>query len=550
MARAAKKTPAMARKPRVRTVPTVPPEPPLTPPPFDWSRAIEVLRTRPGPRDRNPDSARPFVGLPLPPPGVRPRNDPVENTDRRVTQMAMDSGAITALPGTAEATSINVGLFNWASGGLWGEGLFFPGYPYLAELQQRPEYRHMVETLAEEMTRKWMKLVSRGDDDKTDAIKKLDSAIEKFNCRAVWRRAIELDGFMGMGFIYIDIANVWNDPEELRSPLIISRNKIAKDSLRGFVPIDPTWTSPVNYNATNPLQPDFYVPDTWYVMGRQVHASRLLIIRQREVPDILKPAYNFGGVSISQLAKPYVDNWLRTRQSVSDLLHSFTVFVLKTSMQTYLQDAQAFAARLTAFVLGRDNKGVFAVDKETEDFANVSAPLGGLDHLQSQAQEQMASVSKEPLVKLLGITPTGLNATSDGEIRVFYDHIHAEQERTPATTFTRALQIIQLSECGSIDDDIRFEWLPLWELDEAGKAAVQKTKADTDAVLTEGGIISTEEARNRLAADLESPYHGLEGPPPEPEDLAGMEQSETDDPTNRIDRGGAEGQETGANSGV
>ncbi|MGF6605041.1 hypothetical protein P3T23_009802, partial [Paraburkholderia sp. GAS448] len=47
---------------------------------------------------------------------------------------------------------------------------------------------------------------------------------------------------------------------------------------------------------------------------------------------MLKPAYAFGCLSLSQIAKPYVDNWLRTRQSVSDLLHSFSTMVLKTNL--------------------------------------------------------------------------------------------------------------------------------------------------------------------------------------------------------------------------
>src|SRR5580658_189644 len=192
------------------------------------------------------------------------------------------------------------------------------------------------------MTRKWLKLVSRGDDDKSEEVEALEAAIQRFDCRAIWRRGIELDGFYGMGVIYIDIKDVWDSPDELKMPLVVAKGKIDKGSLMGFVPIDPTWMSPVNYNATNPLRPDFFVPIHWYVMGRQVHASRLLFIRQREVPDILKPSYNFGGVSMSQLAKPYVDNWLRTRQSVSDLVHSFTVFVLKTTMNSFLQDATAF----------------------------------------------------------------------------------------------------------------------------------------------------------------------------------------------------------------
>ncbi|WP_241502645.1 anti-CBASS protein Acb1 family protein [Bombella intestini] len=40
------------------------------------------------------------------------------------------------------------------------------------------------------------------------------------------------------------------------------------------------------------------------------------------------------------------------------------------------------------------------------------------------------------LVKLFGITPNGLNASSEGEIRVFYDEIAAFQENN--------LQLVQL----------------------------------------------------------------------------------------------------------
>jgi Protein of unknown function (DUF1073) len=74
----------------------------------------------------------------------------------------------------------------------------------------------------------------------------------------------------------------------------------------------------------------------------------------------------------------------------------------------------------------RDNRGVMLLDKDDEDSANVSASL---DQLQAQAQEHMGSVSRIPLVKLLGISPHGLNATAEPELRAFYDSIHAFQEK-------------------------------------------------------------------------------------------------------------------------
>ena len=508
--------------------PEMPPTAPLTPRPFQFPDAVldELRRT-------NKPAQSPFTGLPTPPPGVRP--------DKPKPQMAMDdvSGGIGGSWGT------------WATGQFWGEGLFFPGYPYLAELAQRPEYRNIVETRAEECTRKWIKLLSVGDA-KTDKLAKLEARMKKIGMREAFHRAMELDGFFGMGMLYPDLLNgnspISEDADELKIPLALVSGKIARDSLRGFVAIDPTWTSPSNYNSTDPLKPDFFKPSEFYVMGKRIHESRLLIMRSREVPDILKAAYNFGGLSLSQMAKPYVDNWLRTRQSVSDIIHSFTVFVLKTNLTSLLANSQAMIARITAFILGRDNKGLMLVDKQSEDFTNVSAPLGGLDKLQAQAQEQMASVSRTALIKLLAITPSGLNATTDGEIRVFYDLIRALQEKAMGAQITRALHIMQLSEFGEIDEDIGFEFVPLWELDAAGKAAVEKTKADTDAVLMADGVITNVEARTRLASDPESSYNGLEGEAPEmPEQT---EDPSTTDPSEQIDKQGEEGSETGANSGV
>jgi len=489
-----------------------------------------------------PRGESPFTGLPTPPPGVRPENDPPKKG------MAMD-----------DATNISVGgIFGqWAVSGLWGEGLRFPGYPYLSELSQRPEYRNITETIAEEMTRKWIKLLSTGEKDlekTTKVIKQIEDAMKVFDLREVFNIGLELDGFLGMCLIYIDLYKpdgtslVSDDPEELATELIVDKGKISKGSLRGFVPIEPTWVSPKYYNSTDPLKPDYFRPSSWYIMGKEVHESRLLIVRSREVPDLLKAAYNFGGLSLSQLSKPYVDNWIRTRQSVSDLLHSFTTFVLKTSMSALTQNAEAMLARIQGFIYGRDNSGLLMVDKESEDFTNVSAPLGSLDHLQAQAMEQMAFPAQEPLLKFVGYTPTGLNADTGDIIRSWYDRVKAKQEKVMGHLLTEALKVIQLSVIGEIDPEITFEFVNLWELDSAGRAAVDKINADVAVAYMDGGVVSQDEVRTQLAGDPESPFYGLKGEAPELPDPMG-EPSDEDD-ADRVGREGANSSEGGANSGV
>ncbi len=395
---------------------------------------------------------------------------------------------------------------------------YFPGYQYLAMLAQLPECRKFSEIVSKDMTRKWVKLRSKSqDENKAERISQLNDALDRFKVRELFRKMAEMDGFYGRGQLYIDVnkpngGSARDDGNELLTPLVMAPAKIRKGSLNGFIPIEPVWTYPGQFNASEPLQPDFFKPGKWFVLGKTIHASRLLTFVSRPVPDLLKASYNFSGLSMSQMAQPYVNNWLRTRDSVSDLVHSFSISGLSTNLSSVLSgadDAQ-FIARAQLFNTMRDNRGLMMLDKESEEFFQFNTPLGGIPELQQQAQEQMAAVSNMPLVKLLGITPSGLNASSEGEIQVYYDHIGAMQEALYRDNLTKALHVIELSEFGEIDEDIVFEFETLYGMDDLEKANVRKTNADTDVALVSAGIISPDEARARVAADPESGYDTLE----------------------------------------
>ncbi|MBA7802523.1 DUF1073 domain-containing protein [Citrobacter freundii] len=418
--------------------------------------------------------------------------------------------------------SCDYGALNdaYSAGYAYGNLDSFPGYPYLAMMAQKPEYRKMVGTIAEEMTRKWIKLKTVGDDDKSDRVKQLYDALDRYHVRDKFREAAEHDGYFGGGQIYIDVTSpknvsAWTDDTELQSKLFLSDKKISKGSLKGFQVIEPVWTYPGIYNAQNPLSPDFYKPTQWFVMGKTVHASRMIDFVSRQVPDLLKASYNFRGLSLVQIAEPYVNNWLRTRDSVSDMIHSFSIPVLSTDMSQMLSGggAENLLMRLQMFNQCRDNRGAFAVDNDPlkpEKAEFVSAPLTGLEALQAQAFEQLCVPSSEPLVKYAGITPAGLNASSDGEIRVFYDYIHSLQQSVFKSPLKRVLDVIQLSEFGDIDPEIYFEFEPLYEMSAKEKAEIRKIDADTDAVYVAAGALSNNEVREKIAEDPESPYHSLD----------------------------------------
>ena len=476
--------------------------------------------------------------MPKPLPGVLPKG----------ATMAMD-----------DATSVYSG---WAQNySAFAEGQAFLGYPYLSELSQRPEYRVISETWAQEMTRKWIKLVSTGDEklsDKTDKLKHLEDVMKRLKVQECFRKCTELDGFFGRAQIYLDLGVNRLNTEELKTTIGdgsggISKVKIKLKSLKRLKVIEPVWTYPNAYNAVDPLASDFFTPTTWYIMGQEIHTTRLLTFIGRPVPDLLRPMYSFGGLSLSQMAKPYVDNWLRTRQSVSDAISNYSIMMMFTDMSAMLTEGAALdlETRADFFNVTRDNRGLMLADKNSEDIKNVSMPLGGLDHLQAQAQEHQAAVSQIPLVKLTGVSPSGLNATSEWEVKVFYDKVEAQQVAYFSEHLTKLLNIIQLSEYGVIDPEIGYEYNSLESGDDTEDTTNQKTQADTDTAYMTAGVISPQEVRTKIAADKNSPYASLDTSPealPMPPAQPGQETDESGNPMDAehsdLDHSDADGHQT------
>lgn len=403
------------------------------------------------------------------------------------------------------------GVYDFASQCFGADFTGFPGYPYLANLATRAEYRAFASTMASELFREGIKLSSKTDADRDQdnpRIAELEDAIKEFNLMHVFQTIAVHDCFFGRGQISINIKGA-NDA----LPLILAPQTVKQGTLNSFTAVEAMWTSPSAYNAIDPTAPDFYKPRQWFLLGKEVHASRLLTIITRPLPDMLKPAFNFSGMSLSQLAEPYVNNWLRTRQAVSDLINNFSLTALKTNMAQMLQgecDGTDILNRADFFTLTKSNRGLMLLDNTNEDLVQLNTPLSGLSELQAQAQEHQCSVTRIPTMILTGISPTGMNASSEGEIRAFYDWISSQQETFYKPPLWICIQLLMLNLWGEIDPTITFEFNPLWQVSATDAATIRVNNANADAVYLDRSVVSPEETRDRLAKDPDSGYSGID----------------------------------------
>src|SRR5882672_1817824 len=213
-------------------------------------------------------------GFPELPAGVIPQNV-------AALGLAMDGGPVHLAVG--EVRRETLAMDSAACGGTWGftgggqgfaGGLWFPGYPYLAELTQISEYREPCETIATEMTRKWFELQSKSGGDKSEKIAQMMAECERLKVRENFYRAFLLDCEFGRGKIYLNIADA--DEMKRQLPLEISPAGVPKGSLKSIQYFEPYWSTPYSWNAQYPERPDFYKPTSWYIMGRKTHSDRIL----------------------------------------------------------------------------------------------------------------------------------------------------------------------------------------------------------------------------------------------------------------------------------
>lgn len=394
----------------------------------------------------------------------------------------------------------------------------FRGYPALAAMSQQVEYANMHSVFADEMTRNWIEVKSRKEGDHDPAIDEMERALEKYDVKRLMHEAVRQDSMFGVAHIYIDTGA---RGDELEKPLFLDPRKITKGSLKGLRVVDPTWVYPAMYNTRRPLQEGFYKPQAWFVMGDTVHESRFMDIVSRPVPDILKPSYNFGGLSLTQLMEDYVDDWRDAKKNVIKLLRTLRMRGLKTDMEARLQEPGQFDKRIKLFTQYQDNFGIWAYDSG-EELTHQQTSLSELSNLLSNYQDQLCMPARITNLKLLGNAPAGLNASGDSELATWHETVSGYQDGDMRRPLENIFKIIQLSEFGAINDDIYFEFRPLDEISEKERADIAKVRVETVAVAADSQLVSSEEAREALKGIENAGFETLDGDyEPEEEDFEG-----------------------------
>ena len=312
------------------------------------------------------------------------------------------------------------------------------------------------------------------------------------------------------------------DPAYYEKPF--NPDGVTPGAYEGIVQVDPYWCVPMlsTESAADPSSMHFYEPEWWIIRGVKYHRSHLCIFRNGDVPDMLKPMYSYGGVSVPQRIFERVYAAERTANEGPQLAMTKRLTVQNTDLTAAYADQDAFAKHMTAFAHYRDNYGVKLADTD-DTIQQFDTTLNDLDAVIMTQYQIVAAAAGVPATKLLGTTPKGFNSTGDYEAESY----HEELETIQANDLTQLVNMHHLmvlrSEIGQPGVRVEVDWLPVDSPSAKEYAEIGKIHAETDTALVGLGAIDSIDVRNRLRGDKNSNYTDLH-------ELERVDPLEDDDP--------------------
>lgn len=341
----------------------------------------------------------------------------------------------------------------------------------------------------------------------------LERADKKYRLRKNMVEFVKMGRVFGIRVVMFKVQST--DPEYYLKPF--NPDGILPNSYRGMVQIDPYWLAPElsTAGAMDPTSTEFYEPTYWIVNSERVHRSHLVIMTGPEVPDLLKPSYLYGGMSIPQLIYERVYAAERCANESPQLLLTKRSTIFYTDAAKAVANAASFSEKLAVWAGFRDNFGVKVADKLDDKIEQQDTGLADLDATIMTQYQLVAAAANIPATKLLGTTPKGFNSTGEYEEANYHEELEAIQANDLLPLMERHyLCVVRSDVLPKLEGvkpfvvDVTFN--PLDSLTAEEQAAVNKTKAETDAILIDKGVISGEEARERLSIDKTGGYDGLE----------------------------------------
>lgn len=396
----------------------------------------------------------------------------------------------------------------------WYNNNSFIGYQACAILAQNWLIDKCCTIPAKDAVRKGYKL-TRNDGEAIDpkVLDEIRALDRKFKVKRNMVEYIRFSRVFGIRICLFLVNN--DDPKYYEKPFDIE--SVKPGTYRGMVQIDPYWLAPeLSFeDAADVVNQHFYDPTFWVMSGLRVHRSHLAMIIPDEVADVLKPTYFYGGIPLTQKIWQRVYAAEQCANEAPQLLLTKRATTINIDLTAAAADPEKFNSMMQGFVNTRNNFGVNAIGLD-DTMQQLDTSLTDVDQVIKGQYELVACEADVPITRLMGTSPSGLNATGDYESETYREMLETIQEEQLDPLLQKHYACLLKSELSDLGD---IELIPVWEpLDSPGEkevAEIQEIKSRTGQNLVNSGAINPAMEHARIMADPDSGYGALD----EDEDL-------------------------------
>ncbi|MDZ7904611.1 MAG: DUF1073 domain-containing protein [Cypionkella sp.] len=147
--------------------------------------------------------------------------------------------------------------------------------------------------------------------------------------------------------------------------------------------------------------------------------------------------------------------------------------------------------RLTLAATGKGISGALIMDAD-EQYEQKSASFGGLPDIMDRFAQLASAATGIPMTLLFGMSPGGLNASGDADIRGYYDRVKVVQSLHMSPAMEILDQCLVRSALGDYPSGLHYNWRSLWQPTAKDRADVGNTLMTALERLNNMGVVPME----------------------------------------------------------
>lgn len=358
--------------------------------------------------------------------------------------------------------------------------------------------RKIVEDVVEDALRKGFSFLDTSDAAKPKDAQEVGTAAKKWCVAKKLAEGLTWGRLYGGAAIWLGVIN----QGEQREPL--DDEKIGADDLQFLHVVDRRSLVPFAW-YTDALNPKFGEPSHYRIQAvggggaltvGSIHESRLVL---------------FGGALTSRTDKlenagwddsvlqPVFDvlrqadvNWKSVGALMADMAQA--VYKIKNFISMLAQkELGAIEERMRLMDQQRSSGRGIALDADKEDFERKATPIAGVEGLLLLTFQRVAGAAKEPMTKLFGMSPAGLNATGESDAVNWEARVEEYQTKEVTPPLERLARACARSEGAQNVDAVSVSFPSLRTMTPKENAEIQKLDAERDQIHIANGMALPEE---------------------------------------------------------